>query len=89
MNRCAIPLVSALCIGAMIATAFPLPVAAEPPIKKKTSGGTALKPMFGQTVMDKPRREKRTGVKVRQKAKGEQKGGWGGWTGWSEFYRSF
>ena len=87
MNCWAIPLVSTLCTAAMIATAFPVPVAAEPSVKKKTSGGTALdRPTFGQTFMGSLRREKRTGVKVRQKGNSKQKGGS---TGWSEFYRSF
>lgn len=86
MNRWAIRLVSTLCAAAIVATAFPFPVAAEPSVKKKTSAGTALKPTFGQTFVGDPRREKRTGVKGRLKGNSEQKSGW---TGWSEFYRSF
>jgi hypothetical protein len=74
MNRWAIPLVSTLCTVAMIATAFPS-VAAEPSVKKKTSGGSALdKPTFGEKFTGSLRREKRTGVKVRQKGDSKQKG---------------
>jgi hypothetical protein len=86
MNRWAIRLVSTLCTAAMVATAFPFPVAAEPSVKKKTSAATAPKPTFGQTFVGDPRREERKGVRKRQKGNSERKGGW---TGWSEFYRSF
>jgi hypothetical protein len=57
---------------------------AQPAVKKKTGGGTALdRPTFGERFM--MRGGKTTGTKRR----GNKSNRKGGTTGWSQFYRSF